>query len=580
MPGGGGELGGGGGDSCQGAGGGGGEAAVVGELSGCDLKKTDGEVDAASLILKTSPGGAMDNHLKEDATVEPHDGGNKEGGHASSSMQQPEAALRSPPTLRKRGRPRAASAAGGAAPAPATPDEAANTNANEQAGKKRLRLSKTEQLKKRVDFLNDVIDIPVLYPDEREFASPLQYISSPHVQALGKQYGVISIQPPKWWQDSADENAAIKRLSQAPSVRDGFRVYRQVVGHNSVSWMPSGDDSVRTFDEFRKRADESLKEHFKLDDDAPQPSPSEVETKYWEKLLSASSTPVEYGGDLLASAFDAPQELSHYERLLWDLGEEEELITSSGPLAKATGPAMTDSDTTIAIDGKTEGQLMRATEQMAYTPWNLRLFAFLPGCINLQKFMGCHALRGVTTPYAYIGAPFASFAWHVEDHHLFSVNYHHAGAPKTWYGVPADHADLFETVMETRVFSSSRSKKSSSGQQDDDRPTEKPADAKLEAKNVLTSLRPLLKSRVKVGRVVQTAGRFVVTFPRAYHAGFSHGFNIGEAVNFGTESWIDYGRKAALRYKQRGRPTSEVLFDHDKLMRIRDEYFQESGDLV
>lgn len=33
-------------------------------------------------------------------------------------------------------------------------------------------------------------------------------------------------------------------------------------------------------------------------------------------------------------------------------------------------------------------------------------------------------------------------------------------------------------------------------------------------------------------RLQQHPGQFVVTFPKAYHGGFSYGFNCGEAVNF------------------------------------------------
>ena len=58
---------------------------------------------------------------------------------------------------------------------------------------------------------------------------------------------------------------------------------------------------------------------------------------------------------------------------------------------------------------------------------------------------------------------------------------------------------------------------------------------------------------VPVSRTVQRPGEFVVTFPRAYHAGFSHGFSIGEAVNFATGDWFLFGAECCERYRRVGR---------------------------
>ena len=42
------------------------------------------------------------------------------------------------------------------------------------------------------------------------------------------------------------------------------------------------------------------------------------------------------------------------------------------------------------------------------------------------------SVEGLTYPWLYFGALFSTFCWHVEDHFLYSVNYLHTGASKTW----------------------------------------------------------------------------------------------------------------------------------------------------
>lgn len=40
---------------------------------------------------------------------------------------------------------------------------------------------------------------PVVYPLEKEFDNPIEYLSSPEIQKLGKTYGIIKLVPPKSW---------------------------------------------------------------------------------------------------------------------------------------------------------------------------------------------------------------------------------------------------------------------------------------------------------------------------------------------------------------------------------------------
>ena len=44
--------------------------------------------------------------------------------------------------------------------------------------------------------------------------------------------------------------------------------------------------------------------------------------------------------------------------------------------------------------------------------------------------------------------------------------------------------------------------------------------------------------------MVQEEREAVVVFPLAYHQGFNHGFNMAEAVNFGSKRWVEYGKRA------------------------------------
>ncbi|KAI8031783.1 putative lysine-specific demethylase ELF6 [Camellia lanceoleosa] len=168
--------------------------------------------------------------------------------------------------------------------------------------------------------------------------------------------------------------------------------------------------------------------------------------------------------------------------------------------------------------------------KLSNSPWNLQVIARSPG--SLTRFMP-DDISGVTSPMVYIGMLFSWFAWHVEDHELHSLNFLHTGSPKTWYAVPGDYAFSFEEVIRNQAYGGNIDRLASL--------------TLLGEKTTLLSPEVVVKSGIPCCRLIQNPCEFVATFPRAYHVGFSHCFNCGEAANFGTSKWLKVAKDAAVR---------------------------------
>ncbi|KAJ3257556.1 hypothetical protein HK103_004465 [Boothiomyces macroporosus] len=175
--------------------------------------------------------------------------------------------------------------------------------------------------------------------------------------------------------------------------------------------------------------------------------------------------------------------------------------------------------------------------------WNLNNLAILPGSLfgNIPN-----DISGMMIPWVYVGMVFSAFCWHFEDHYTYSINYNHIGETKTWYGIPASSADKFEETMKAKVPELFESNPDL-----------------LFHLTTLLSPEVLVENKVKVFTINQRPGDFVVTFPRAYHAGFNHGFNICEAVNFAPLDWLPFGRECVKLYSQFGK---QPVFSHEELV--------------
>ncbi|XP_077500831.1 lysine-specific demethylase 4C-like isoform X3 [Amblyomma americanum] len=137
-------------------------------------------------------------------------------------------------------------------------------------------------------------------------------------------------------------------------------------------------------------------------------------------------------------------------------------------------------------------------------------------------------IEGVNTAYLYFGMWKTTFAWHTEDMDLYSINYLHFGAPKSWYCVPPEHGRRLERLAAGFFHS-----------------TAQECSAFLRHKMTVISPQILRQYSIPYNKITQEPGEFMITFPYGYHAGFNHGFNCAESTNFALPRWVEYGKRAS-----------------------------------
>ena len=203
-----------------------------------------------------------------------------------------------------------------------------------------------------------------------------------------------------------------------------------------------------------------------------------------------------------------------------------------------------EAEARILYSSDLEGTAFPETGTYGEHAWSLQKLANHER--SLLRFVE-YSIPGVNTPMLYFGMLFSMFCWHVEDNYMYSISYLHEGAPKTWYGVSPAHASGFDRVFNTSGFAA-----------------EVEADPQLIfKKSAMLPPSLLLDEGVPVSRALQQPGQFVVTLPQAYHAGFSHGFNTAEAVNFMLLDWLPYARASMARYRAINR---EPVLDLEQIL--------------
>ncbi|KAF9073520.1 JmjC domain, hydroxylase-domain-containing protein [Rhodocollybia butyracea] len=396
--------------------------------------------------------------------------------------------------------------------------------------------------------------IPVFKPTMDEFRDFEAYMN--RVECWGQYSGIVKVIPPKEW-----KNALPPLKEQLPSVQIKTPIEQFMLGQTGLFRQQNVEKrktmSVREWAEFCAQPDyrapsvaevglharttvkAKTRRTRKKDPELMRVKEEPVDDAFADSIRTSHSATPGDGEDVKSkpkSNRRQVQKLTEAEKEEKDAAFLEAFDPESGWLP----PNTKAQDYTPEFCAKLERHYWRNmgwgkspwygadTQGSLYTDetteWNV---AHLESELSRLLPSDSGGLPGVNTPYLYWGMWRATFAWHVEDMDLFSINYIHFGAPKFWYAVPQGRAGALEQTMRS-FFPQDTSQ----------------CPQFLRHKSFLASPTLLAKSSCKPNTMVQHAGEFIITFPRGYHAGFNLGFNCAESVNFALKSWIELGKVA------------------------------------
>lgn len=164
------------------------------------------------------------------------------------------------------------------------------------------------------------------------------------------------------------------------------------------------------------------------------------------------------------------------------------------------------------------------------SPWNLHNLAHLENSVlHHVKEAQLHV------PVVDVGMCFTTHGWVQAPHWLYTVSYLHWGEQRTWYVVPGESAEKFESFILAQTPPSPGA----------------------------VTPEKLWEADFPVYRLEQNASEFVILFPRSYQLNFSHGFNFAECVLYGPPDWIEFGGDCEAYYSSKRRPN---LFSHSEIL--------------
>jgi len=356
------------------------------------------------------------------------------------------------------------------------------------------------------------IEAPTFRPSLKEFSNPIAYIVSIRDQ-VASNGGIAKIVPPEGWACPFDLD------------KSGLNIETKEQTVNKLGeGVPYGTGAEYNFDTYKAMA-EAFRDRWvrKLVERGEDPDDYKAwERAYWRIVEGGEDEDVvvEYGNDVSTEVLGGG-----FPKLLGDDSEEDDERSGGKEEMWIGRPDFTNN------------------EYYARTEWNLSNIAWARKSVlgNIKDL-----INGINVPWLYFGMTFATFSWHVEDNWLYSINYHHHGHPKLWYGLGPEYQHRFKQVLKQMMPIRFREQPDL-------------------LSDITTMVNPtwLLNRNIQVHTILQQPGEFVITLPGAYHGGFSLGFNVGEAVNFAPIDWITPGRLCRDVYRSESRPP---VIAHDKVV--------------
>ena len=329
--------------------------------------------------------------------------------------------------------------------------------------------------------------IPVFKPSHEEFKDFYKFNKA--INEYGMQSGIVKVVPPKQWLKTLTSNYTKQNLEQ---IKIKNPIIQNINSSGNGVFSQQNVERSRSYSIFQWK---ELSEKSNYQPPAPKGEVRNGMNK--DKNTSPSKRPSKFSKsdyDIDVSKFDEKR-CEQLERTYW------KSLTYAEPMYGA--------------------DLMGSLFSKSIKNWNV---AKLPNVLDLMDVK----LPGVNDAYLYAGLWKATFAWHLEDQDLYSINYLHFGAPKQWYSIPQDESEHFFNVMKD-TFPEEYSN----------------CHDFLRHKTFLVSPQFLEKHNVRYNKIVHYPEEFIITYPFGYHAGFNYGYNLAESVNFALDEWFPYGSNSS-----------------------------------